>query len=88
MPQREPGQPRIFFVHLKGGRESVLRESFMRDKPYFEALLGAMRQALSHLEDVKLARHDDPEIAQLKQGLRGKIAEFESQPSSNSSGAD
>jgi hypothetical protein len=55
----------------------------MREKPYFQALLAAMQQALHHLEDIKLTRHDDPEIAQLKQGLRGTIAEFESEQSLN-----
>jgi hypothetical protein len=37
-----------------------------------------MKQALLHLEDVKLIRHDDPELTELKTVLRVKIAEFES----------
>jgi hypothetical protein len=62
----------------------------MRERLYFQALLLAMRQAVHHLEGVKLFRHDDPEITELKQVLKGKIEEFESEDSMEleSSGAD
>jgi hypothetical protein len=50
----------------------------MRDRAYFKTLVATMKQALLHLEDVKLIRHDDPELTELKTELRGKIAEFES----------
>lgn len=51
----------------------------MRDRAYFKTLLATMKQALLHLEDVKLIRHDDPELTELKTELRGKIAQFESE---------
>ncbi len=62
----------------------------MRDRAYFQALLSALKETLSHLEEVKSFRHDDPELTHLKRALRGKIAEFESGPTMEfeSSGAD
>lgn len=51
----------------------------MRNRPYFKTLLVTMKQALRHLEDVKLIRHDDPELTELKSVLKGKIEEFESE---------
>jgi len=53
----------------------------MRERVFFQSLLAVMKQTLSHLEEVKLIRHDDPELTQLKQVLRLKIAEFEGQQS-------
>ncbi len=63
----------------------------MRQRPYFRALIATMKQTLSNLEGVKLIRHDDPELSELKHVLKGKIAEFESEDGTmelESTGAD
>jgi hypothetical protein len=45
--------------------------------PTGQELLEAMRACLSDLNNVDLVRPDDPDVIQLKEHLREKIAEME-----------